>query len=74
MENWKKVYESDILLEVKLIEDILKQSDIVSNIVDKEDRAFPMLSHPSLWVRDEDEKAALEMIRAHLKNQNGGEE
>ena len=60
MAEWKKIFSSDNLLQVKLAEDVLKQNDIVSNIIDKHDSTN--LTHSAgyvLYAREEDAEKAM---------------
>ena len=62
-EGWVKIYSSIDLIEVKLAEDILKQHDIISNIIGKPDSAIPSIGDASLYVHSNDAEKAVQILK-----------
>ena len=60
MQGWTKVYASQVLIEVKLAEDVLKQNGIESHILQRTDSNFPSIGEAVLYVLDE--KAELAQV------------
>ena len=48
-EGWILVYSAENELGAKIAEDVLKQNQIVSHIVNEPDSAFPMLGRADLY-------------------------
>lgn len=65
VENWTLIYSNSELLQVKLAEDILKQNDIVSNIISKQDPVFPSIGSNELYAKPEDAARAKEILASN---------
>ncbi len=66
LENWEKIFAAADILQVKLAEDVLKQNDIVSNIINKKDSTnLTPGAGFELYARKEDTERALEVLKAN---------
>ena len=65
MDNWIKIYSSTDRLQAKLAEDVLKQNDIISNIVAKGGSAYPVLSEVELYTPVGNEADAKAILKAN---------
>lgn len=61
-EGWICVFSAIELLEVKLAEDILKQHDIPSHIVNKPDSAIPSVGEAELYVPPAQAEEAVKVL------------
>lgn len=62
-EGWVKVFSSLDLIQVKLVEDLLKQHGIESHILSKPDSAIPSLGEAELYAPAEKAEAAMEVLK-----------
>ena len=62
-ENWVKIFSHQDLLQVKLAEDVLKQSGIVSHIENHPDSAMPMLGQAELYTLPENAEQAKSVLK-----------
>lgn len=62
-EGWIKIFSSNDLIEVKLAEDILKQHDIISNILGQPDSAIPSIGDAGLYTHPDDVEKAVEVLK-----------
>ena len=65
VENWTLIYRHTDLLQVKLAEDVLKQNDIVSNIISKQDSVLPSIGSNELYAKPADADRAKEILAAN---------
>ena len=65
VENWTLIYSNTDLIQVKLAEDILKQNDIVSNIISKQDSVLPSIGANELYAKPADAARAKEILVAN---------
>ena len=64
-ENWVKIYSSKDLMQVKVAEDVLKKSNIVSHILNQPDSAMPMLGEAALYTQPESAAEATKVLKAN---------
>jgi hypothetical protein len=62
-ENWVRILSSTDLMKVKIAEDVLKQNNIESHIVNKPDSIMPMLGEAELFTLPEKVDTALKVLR-----------
>lgn len=62
-EGWVKVFSSLDLIQVKLVEDLLKQHGIESHILSKPDSVIPSIGEAELYTLAEKAEDALEVLK-----------
>ena len=62
-EGWVKIFSSKDLLEVKLVEDILKQNQVESHILERPDSVLQPLGEANLYVLPDRVKEAVEILK-----------
>lgn len=63
MEGWILIFAASELYQAKIAEDILKQHDIVSHIVNQPDSVIPSLGEAKLYTTPENAEQALQVLR-----------
>ncbi len=66
-EGWIKVFASANLMEVKLMEDLLKQHGIESHILSKPDSMIPSLGEAGLYTPADKAEAALAVLQSEAQ-------
>lgn len=61
-EGWVKVYESPLLHQVVILQELLQEKGIVSVILNQQDSAYVLLGEISLYVALQDATDALMLI------------
>ncbi|MCB0652988.1 MAG: DUF2007 domain-containing protein [Saprospiraceae bacterium] len=62
-EGWVKIFSSPQLLEVKLAEDVLKQNNVESHILEKPDSMLQPLGEAVLYVLPDRVDQAIKILR-----------
>lgn len=62
-EGWVKIFSHFELYQVKIVEDILKQNNIESNIISKQDSAIPSIGEAELYAPADKAEAAIKVMR-----------
>jgi hypothetical protein len=62
-EGWVKIFSSIDLIQVKLVEDLLKQHGIESHILSKPDSVIPSIGEAELYTIAEKAEEALEVVK-----------
>ena len=62
-EGWVVVFSADQEFKAKVAEDILKQHEIVSHMVQEPDSAFPMLGKAALYTPQESAEKAISILQ-----------